>query len=603
MMAPSLIKKSKFNKLGWYYVIALSAIASSIIISHIIIQKFISDQEIHSRVINLSGRQRMLSQRISKCALLLGENTEQKRRPQIFDELKIALSEWKDAHQELQINPPGKSGLNSKKTETLFDQIKADHQAMVRAAANLVDQLRENIHMPPERIRPDIDIILDHEKSFLEGMDLIVAQYENEAKAKVINLKNITLFLLFFSLGVILFEIIFIFFPSAKGIRNTFKKLLKAQEKSKKMTMELSALYSSLEQSYQDLLEADVVVEDFTVYAKCDSLGNITYFSNRFVEVMEFEREKPENLFTWLKEQGYNVEYLQNIQKLVLSGKSWSGEIKVTNTAGDFVWLKLNIIPAFSDQKQVEALMIIGTDETEKKEAEAISREINRERIEKKVKEQQFRSALILEGQEEERKRISRDMHDGVGQLLSAMKFNLESIHSVKSAYEQEKLKTSKILLKNVIREVRRISFNLTPSALSDYGIVAALNKFSREITKISDLQVIFENKTGFISRLEGKIENNLYRIAQEAVNNAIKYAEAREVKIILSHNSRYLNLEIIDDGKGFDIKKLEEKGHLSASGRGIFNIRERANFINGQCDISSIKGKGTVISINVPLD
>jgi two-component system sensor histidine kinase DegS len=603
MMAPSLIKKSKFNKLGWYYVIALSAIASSIIISHIIIQKFISDQEIHSRVINLSGRQRMLSQRISKCALLLGENTEQKRRPQIFDELKIALSEWKDAHQELQINPPGKSGLNSKKTETLFDQIKADHQAMVRAAANLVDQLRENIHMPPERIRPDIDIILDHEKSFLEGMDLIVAQYENEAKAKVINLKNITLFLLFFSLGVILFEIIFIFFPSAKGIRNTFKKLLKAQEKSKKMTMELSALYSSLEQSYQDLLEADVVVEDFTVYAKCDSLGNITYFSNRFVEVMEFEREKPENLFTWLKEQGYNVEYLQNIQKLVLSGKSWSGEIKVTNTAGDFVWLKLNIIPAFSDQKQVEALMIIGTDETEKKEAEAISREINRERIEKKVKEQQFRSALILEGQEEERKRISRDMHDGVGQLLSAMKFNLESIHSVKSAYEQEKLKASKILLKNVIREVRRISFNLTPSALSDYGIVAALNKFSREITKISDLQVIFENKTGFISRLEGKIENNLYRIAQEAVNNAIKYAEAREVKIILSHNSRYLNLEIIDDGKGFDIKKLEEKGHLSASGRGIFNIRERANFINGQCDISSIKGKGTVISINVPLD
>src|SRR5690606_30924543 len=139
------------------------------------------------------------------------------------------------------------------------------------------------------------------------------------------------------------------------------------------------------------------------------------------------------------------------------------------------------------------------TNESEKKEAEAISREINKEKIEKKVKEQQFRSALILEGQEEERKRISRDMHDGVGQLLSAMKFNLEGIHTVSTDFERKKLEASKELLKNVIKEVRRISFNLTPSALSDYGIVPVLNKFCREIRKISDLQVTFENKTGFL--------------------------------------------------------------------------------------------------------
>src|SRR5690606_28020056 len=165
-----------------------------------------------------------------------------------------------------------------------------------------------------------------------------------------------------------------------------------------------------------------------------------------------------------------------------------------------------------------------GADETEKKEAEAISQEISRERIEKKVKAQQFRSVLILEGQEEERKRISRDMHDGIGQLLSAMKFNLESIHSVGSHNEKEKLKTSRELLLKVIREVRRVSFNLTPSALSDYGIVSVLNKFSKEMSKIADIQVTFENKTGFLSRLEGKVENNLYRIVQEAVNNTIKY-------------------------------------------------------------------------------
>src|SRR5690606_11208433 len=220
-------------------------------------------------------------------------------------------------------------------------------------------------------------------------------------------------------------------------------------------------------------------------------------------------------------------EYLQKIQELVAKGQSWNGDITAVNEEGDFVWLKLNIVPTLAESEEVESLIVVGVDETEKKEAESISREINKERVEKKVKEQQFRSALILEGQEEERKRISRDMHDGVGQLLSALKFNLEGIHTVQSDVEHEKLTAAKDLLKNVIKEVRRISFNLTPSALSDYGIVPVLKKFSREITKISDLQVSFENQTGFLSRLEPKVENNLYRIVQEAVNNAIKYAQA----------------------------------------------------------------------------
>ena len=194
-------------------------------------------------------------------------------------------------------------------------------------------------------------------------------------------------------------------------------------------------------------------------------------------------------------------------------------------------------------------------------------------------------------------------MHDGVGQLLSAMKFNLEGIHTLTTDVERQKLEASKKLLKNVIREVRRISFNLTPSALSDYGIVPVLKRFSKEITKISDLQVSFENKTGFLSRLEGKVENNLYRIVQEAVNNALKYAQASEVKIVLSHNSQFLHLQITDDGKGFNLDQLEEKGHFSVSGHGIFNIRERTNFINGLCEISTEIGKGTTISIQVPLE
>ncbi|MDN3690541.1 sensor histidine kinase [Cyclobacterium jeungdonense] len=601
----TLTEKPTFEKLGRYYLLALCAIAASIIISQVLIQKFIREQENDSLVVNLSGRQRMLSQKISKSVLLLGETSVPADKKEVLGELELSLQEWLKAHEALQSGDDslGITGKNSETIEALFTQIEPNHRIIASAASRILHLLKQDIQTPTDRIHDDILSIIRHEPGFLEGMDRIVFQYDREAKTKVTNLGNISLFLMVLSLGVILFELFFVFIPSARTIRQTFVKLVQSQKKSKKMTLELSALYSSLEQAYQDLLEVDVTLEDFTLYARCTADGDFKQFSDQFVSLMEFEERRPENLFQWLQEQGYDGKYLQNIREMIRIGNPWNGEIKLVNLAGDFVWLKVNLIPTHNELEQVDSMLLVCTDETEKKEAEAISQEINKERIEKKVKEQQFRSALILEGQEEERKRISRDMHDGIGQLLSAMKFNLEGIHSVNSGFEKEKLKTTKDLLKNVIREVRRISFNLTPSALSDYGIVPVLNKFAREISKISDLQVTFENKTGFLSRLEGKVENNLYRISQEAVNNAIKYSKATEVTITLSHNSQFLNLEIADNGQGFDIQKLEETGYFSASGHGLFNIRERANFINGQCEILTEKGKGTTISINVPLD
>ncbi|WP_257666288.1 sensor histidine kinase [Parapedobacter tibetensis] len=601
-----LTEKPKFENLGRYYLIALCAIAASIIISQALVQQYISEQKNDSRVVNLSGRQRMLSQRISKCALLLGTSANPADRAERRNELETALDEWRKAHDGLQHGDDalGVKGHNSRAIDELFTQINADHQQMASAAQRLINNLTHDINIPADSLRADINTIIKHEGAFLRGMDEVVFQYDDEAKTKVMDLKKVEIFIMIFSLGVIVMELFFIFFPLARSIRKTIDNLSEAREKAKKMALEVSALYNSLEQAYQDLLEADVRgEEDFMLYAKCDGNGDFSHFYDRFTASMEFDMDKPANLFDWLQEQGHSEEHLQRIKDMVLVGESWNGGIKVTNTAGDFVWLKLNIVPTMDEQGKVETLMVIGSDETEKKEAMAISREINRERIAKSVKEQQFRSALILEGQEEERKRISRDMHDGVGQLLSAMKFNLEGIQSINAGKEREKLKASRELLKNVIKEVRRISFNLTPSALSDYGIVRVLSKFCREITKISGLKVTFENKTGFLSRLEGKVENNIYRIVQEAVNNAIKYAEATEVKVIISHNSQYLSLEIKDDGKGFDIKKLEEKGHFSATGHGIFNIRERANFINGDCRIFSVAGQGTTISINIPLE
>jgi len=600
-----LAPKPKFEKLGRFYLIALFALAVSFIISQLLIQSFISEQENDSHLINLSGRQRMLSQNISKTVLLLGNATDTLKRKELLRDLAPLLMEWDTAYAILQ-SGGGKESFHvpaSRVSADMFAGIDSEHNLISQAGQAVYSALENDMAVAPDSLIPYIDKIVANEKAFLNGMDQIVSQYEKEARTKVFALKRMEIFLLVVLLAIIAFEVFFIFLPSVRTIRETFEKRSLSEEKSRKMALEMSALYNSLEQAYQDLLEVDVSVEDFTVYARCNPEGDFDFFSERFGMVMEFEEEKPVNLFDWLEAEGYGADYLKSIRQLVLSGQSWNGEIKVTSRSGDFVWLRLNIVPTMNEDGSVATLMIIGADETEKKEAEAISQEISRERIEKKVKEQQFRSVLILEGQEEERKRISRDMHDGIGQLLSAMKFNLESIHSVGSPNEKENLKTSRDLLLKVIREVRLVPCNLTPSALSDYGIVSVLNKFSKEMSKIADIQVTFENKTGFLSRLEGKVENNLYRIVQEAVNNTIKYAEANEIKITISHNFRYLQLDITDNGKGFDISKLEAEGHFSASGHGIFNIRERANFVNGQCEITSVKGVGTTIQITVPLD
>jgi len=599
MENPSLNEKAKFENLGRYYLLALSVIALSIILSQFVVQKFIAEQKSESQRINLFGKQRMFSQQTTKYSLLLRNNTDISQRKKNLESLRKTLKEWGKIRRNLQINLPEVPD----KLRELSGQAEDNYIRIINSAEGLIMQLNQNITVSPENLQFNSKQILENEASFMRQMDQLVVYYNSKTSNNIRRFKNTQLLLFALTLVLILFEIGCVFLPSAKSIRETFRRFADAEAKSKKIALETGALYTSLEQAYQDLLEVDVTVEDFTVYGKSDNVGNFTYFADSFLRIMEFEEEKPGNFFDWLEQQGYDKEYLQSIKALVLAGEPWSGEVKVVNISGDFVWLKINLVPVLNDEQRTEELMLIGTDVTEKKEAEAISQEINKEKIAHKVKEQQFRSALILEGQEEERKRISRDMHDGIGQLLSAMKFNLEAIHSMPSDFERNKLSTSKELLKKVIREVRRISFNLTPSALSDYGIVPVLNKFSREIGKLTDLQVSFENKTGFLSRLEGKVENNLYRIVQEAVNNAIKYAEAKEINISISHNSRYLNLEITDNGKGFDVQKLEEKGHFSASGHGIFNIKERANFIAAQCTIASEEGKGTTISINVPLD
>ena len=168
----------------------------------------------------------------------------------------------------------------------------------------------------------------------------------------------------------------------------------------------------------------------------------------------------------------------------------------------------------------------------------------------------------------------------------------------------EQKLVDIKSLAGDIIKSVRVATFNLTPPELEDYGISIGIAKLVDGLQSRTGKNILFENRTNFNSRLEAHIETNLYRITQEAINNAVKYAQANYILVTLSHSPALLSIVIDDDGIGFDVNEFatSQLPKKDGSGMGLSFMQERVSFISGRLFIRSIKGDGTRITINMPL-
>lgn len=391
--------------------------------------------------------------------------------------------------------------------------------------------------------------------------------------------------------------------PAYAEFRSIYAALIESEESAKRMTQELNKLYNELGKSYQDLEAVNLVAEEPVALIKMGTNGKIEFLSDRFKQIMALEGDTfHDNIFDWFKAENLSDDFVVSLKNILSKREAWNGELNLTDADGDLIWLDMSLQPIVHNKSGKTTILAIGRDVTEIKEARQRSREINREAIEKRVKEQQYRSVLILEGQEEERKRISQEIHDGIGQMLTGLKLNLEGITPTDSPHMKKRIADTKKLMKSVIKEVRRVSFNLTPSSLVDFGIAPAMKKISQEVSALTKTIVEFDNRTNFINRLDKNVETNLYRIVQEAVNNGIKYAEADKIVISFEHNASHLSVTIEDNGRGFELEKLTKTGHFGASGHGIFNMKERAAFINASFDIQTKLKTGTKIKIKLPL-
>jgi len=203
----------------------------------------------------------------------------------------------------------------------------------------------------------------------------------------------------------------------------------------------------------------------------------------------------------------------------------------------------------------------------------------------------------VLANTDAERKRIASELHDGVGQQLTGLKFRLEDIASRVAAKLPEQAVNVKEILSiadDASRDVRTIAHSMMPRALGDLGLAPALNDMLQKSLTRPGMHHSFEH-FGVEARLPPDVEVGVYRIAQELVGNIIKHADARNVSVQLLKNKGHLVLIVEDDGRGIDPARR-------SSGMGMISINDRARSLHGTVDIASDKGSGTVATLRIPI-
>ena len=587
-----------------WYAIALGIIAAVAIAGQVLIQRHLSSQSSDSRVINIAGKQRMLSQEISKMCLLLTADTQSNDRPPLLRRMKESVALLEKSHRGLQF---GDDSLRIPANDhpavvSMFAEVNGHFQAIRGSVQTIVARLETDPLTPADSLKASVGIILANEPHFLRGMENIASWFALRGERKVEDLSRMEYILLFISLFVIVMEVIFIFRPTARNIHDTVTQLMASEKNARKLSKEIGALYSSLEKSYEQVAMVNQPVENPRLLARADRGGNVTSVTDHYTHLAGIrdviERQRISDLFDEIESDD---DWMDEVIETVSDGHYWQGELQLRNLRKQKVWVMVVISPVYNEREEVESLLLVGSDITQRKIAEQSMRRKNRAEIEKKINQQKFRSVLILEGQEEERNRIAMDIHDGIGQMLTSLKYQIESIDPRSGEKAAEKIAEVDQLIKQVIREVRRVTFNLKPTVLGDYGLQAALNVFVQETAKLVDVKLLYKT-SGELERLPQKIENNIFRIIQEAINNAIKYSEAQVIEINLSQADDNLVITVKDEGKGFDTRLVEARSVNIESGRGFFNMYERTEYVNGKLSIQSTPGLGTTVTLVVPV-
>lgn len=220
--------------------------------------------------------------------------------------------------------------------------------------------------------------------------------------------------------------------------------------------------------------------------------------------------------------------------------------------------------------------------------------------LKNEMQRQMLESAL--EVQEVERVRIAKDLHDEVGAMLSVTKMSFNQLlRKIDNAEDLATMgKQTRELLEQSISQVRRISKELVPSTLEEFGLISSVDEFIQKVHLASTMAFVFSHEGIDVKhRFDRKIELTIYRLIQELVNNALKHAEASEITLHLTAQSNKIIFTFTDNGKGFNFEAVQKD---TKSGLGLRNMASRLSVLNGSIDIKSVLGQGTQTTIEIPI-
>lgn len=335
--------------------------------------------------------------------------------------------------------------------------------------------------------------------------------------------------------------------------------------------------------AYSQLAEIAILKKDFKMNAfysiKSDSIRNalVNESLEKNIQKLEafYESEKKIQQIKELQQQS-------EIKDLLL------GRRRMTIYVLSGALLSLFLIALFARRSYLQKKKLL------EKENEVQTAHIAQLESEKQL----MASESIIKGQEEERGRLAKDLHDGLGGLLSGVKFSLTNMKSnmILDADSALVFERSLDMLDNSIAELRRVAHNMMPEVLVKFGLVEALKSYCESIRESGIFKLDFQ-AIGMIGRIEPGKEIICYRIIQELLNNAAKHAKATQVLVQVARQNGGIIITVEDNGSGFDVSALPQ-----ASGSGWTSIRSRVDYLKGKIDIESTPKQGTSVQITIPV-
>ncbi|HEY5898116.1 MAG TPA: sensor histidine kinase, partial [Burkholderiales bacterium] len=245
------------------------------------------------------------------------------------------------------------------------------------------------------------------------------------------------------------------------------------------------------------------------------------------------------------------------------------------------------------------ARLVVINDITERLRTQQALQRVNRE-LEVSHERLRALSRRLLEVQEEERGRLARDLHDDIGQALTALKIQLESHQMAADPAQRARLAEGVETVQHTLERVRQLSLNLRPPQLDDLGLAAALRSHLDRQARVAGLAAHFDAQETMLD-IAPDTETACFRVAQEAITNVLRHARAQNIWVNLFTSDGRLSLSVRDDGHGFDVEAVRQKA-ASGSSLGLVSMEERIAFAGGTLELRAAPGEGTSLVATFPL-